>query len=415
MTVLHAGGKFDSDSYAVSGGLHGVGVSVVNALSSAIDVEIHTEGYVWRQHYARSVPGPLRKGETTRRTGSSVTFWADPDIFETTVYNLETIRRRLQEMAFLNKGLTIMLRDERNGGNHDAEEPDAEGYVAKVREYVFQLPGWVGRLRRAPEQEQGPHPQEAGVVLRRGPRARRRGRDAVELRLHRVGLHVREHDQHPRGRHARGGVPLGADLDGEPLRARQEAAQGQGPGTVRRRHPRGAGRDRVGQGQGAPVRGPDQDQAGQHRGQVVRAAHLQRVAGRLVRAQPHRGAHDRQQVGAVRAGPGGRAQGPRAGPPQERGRPRRAAGQAGRLPQQRPGALRGLHRGGRLRGRLGEVRPRLDVPGDPADPRQDHQRREGADRPRPQEHRGPVDHHGAGHRHPRRVRPAASCAITRSC
>jgi DNA gyrase subunit B len=141
MTVLHAGGKFDSDSYAVSGGLHGVGVSVVNALSSAIDVEIHTEGHVWRQHYARSVPGPLRKGETTKRTGSSVTFWADPDIFETTTYNLETIRRRLQEMAFLNKGLTIMLRDERNGGNHDAEEPDAEGYVAKVREHVFHYPG----------------------------------------------------------------------------------------------------------------------------------------------------------------------------------------------------------------------------------------------------------------------------------
>jgi DNA gyrase subunit B len=141
MTVLHAGGKFDSDSYAVSGGLHGVGVSVVNALSSAVDVEIHTEGHVWRQHYARSVPGPLRKGEATRRTGSTVTFWADPDIFETTVYNLETIRRRLQEMAFLNKGLTIVLRDERNGDGHDAEEPDAEGYVAKVREHVFHYPG----------------------------------------------------------------------------------------------------------------------------------------------------------------------------------------------------------------------------------------------------------------------------------
>ena len=141
MTVLHAGGKFDSDSYAVSGGLHGVGVSVVNALSSAVDVEIHTEGHVWRQHYARSVPGPLRKGEATKRTGSSVTFWADPDIFETTTYNLETIRRRLQEMAFLNKGLTIMLRDERNGDSHDAEEPDAEGYVAKVREHVFHYPG----------------------------------------------------------------------------------------------------------------------------------------------------------------------------------------------------------------------------------------------------------------------------------
>jgi DNA gyrase subunit B len=141
LTMLHAGGKFDSDSYAVSGGLHGVGVSVVNALSTALDVEIHTDGFVWRQHYARSVPGPLRKGEATTKTGSTVTYWADPDIFESTTYNIETIRRRLQEMAFLNKGLTITLRDERNGdSNHEAEEPDAEGYVAKIKEYTFCYP-----------------------------------------------------------------------------------------------------------------------------------------------------------------------------------------------------------------------------------------------------------------------------------
>jgi DNA gyrase subunit B len=140
MTVLHAGGKFDSDSYAVSGGLHGVGVSVVNALSAAIDLEIHTDGHVWRQHYTRSVPGPLRKGEPTKRTGSSVTFWPDGDIFETLDFKIETISRRLQEMAFLNKGLTIVLRDERNGDNHDAEEPDAEGFVAKVKEQTFCYP-----------------------------------------------------------------------------------------------------------------------------------------------------------------------------------------------------------------------------------------------------------------------------------
>jgi DNA gyrase subunit B len=140
LTMLHAGGKFDSDSYAVSGGLHGVGVSVVNALSVALDVEIHTDGFVWRQHYTRSVPGPLRKGEPTTRTGSTVTFWPDGEIFETLNFNIETIRRRLQEMAFLNKGLTIILRDERNGDNGDATEPDAEGYVAKVKEYTFCYP-----------------------------------------------------------------------------------------------------------------------------------------------------------------------------------------------------------------------------------------------------------------------------------
>ncbi|HEY4005084.1 MAG TPA: DNA topoisomerase (ATP-hydrolyzing) subunit B [Pseudonocardia sp.] len=143
MTRLHAGGKFDDKSYAVSGGLHGVGVSVVNALSVALDVEIHLDGVVWRQHYERSVPGQLRKGEATKRSGSVVTFWADADIFETTTYNIETISRRLQEMAFLNKGLTIVLRDERNGDTEhtDSEEPDAEGYVAKVKEQTFCYPG----------------------------------------------------------------------------------------------------------------------------------------------------------------------------------------------------------------------------------------------------------------------------------
>ena len=148
MTRLHAGGKFDDKSYAVSGGLHGVGVSVVNALSLALDVEIHLDGTVWRQHYNHSVPEPLRKGEATKRSGTSITFWADDKIFETTAYNIETISRRLQEMAFLNKGLTITLRDERIEHAADGteiaagdEEPDAEGYVAKVRDRTFCYPG----------------------------------------------------------------------------------------------------------------------------------------------------------------------------------------------------------------------------------------------------------------------------------
>ncbi|WP_433505055.1 DNA topoisomerase (ATP-hydrolyzing) subunit B [Pseudonocardia halophobica] len=141
LTVLHAGGKFDGKSYAVSGGLHGVGVSVVNALSSRLDVEINVGGHVWTQRYDHSVPGVLHKGEATKRTGTSITFWADPTIFETTTYNLETIQRRLQEMAFLNKGLTIVLRDERNGESEEAEEPDAEGFVAKVKEQTFHYPG----------------------------------------------------------------------------------------------------------------------------------------------------------------------------------------------------------------------------------------------------------------------------------
>ncbi|HWH01834.1 MAG TPA: DNA topoisomerase (ATP-hydrolyzing) subunit B [Pilimelia sp.] len=113
LTVLHAGGKFDGKAYAVSGGLHGVGVSVVNALSSRMQVEIHKSGHVWRQQYHNSKPTPLEKGEPTTLTGSTVAFWPDPKVFETTEFNFETIYRRLQEMAFLNRGLTIHLRDER--------------------------------------------------------------------------------------------------------------------------------------------------------------------------------------------------------------------------------------------------------------------------------------------------------------
>ncbi|MFM8600085.1 MAG: DNA topoisomerase (ATP-hydrolyzing) subunit B [Mycobacterium sp.] len=113
MTVLHAGGKFESDAYQVSGGLHGVGVSVVNALSTRVEVDINRDGYEWFQSYDRSVPQTLKQGNATKKTGTTVRFWADPDVFETTNYDFETVARRLQEMAFLNKGLTINLTDER--------------------------------------------------------------------------------------------------------------------------------------------------------------------------------------------------------------------------------------------------------------------------------------------------------------
>jgi DNA gyrase subunit B len=114
LTVLHAGGKFDSKSYAVSGGLHGVGAAVVNALSQRLTVDVKTEGHHWRQSYVRGVPeAPLAKGEPTAETGTTTTFWADEDIFETTTWSFETLSRRFQEMAFLNKGLTMVLRDER--------------------------------------------------------------------------------------------------------------------------------------------------------------------------------------------------------------------------------------------------------------------------------------------------------------
>jgi len=116
LTVLHAGGKFGGGGYAVSGGLHGVGVSVVNALSHRLQVEVKRDGYVYRMGFVDGVPtGELVKGEAVEGTGTTVTFWANDDIFETTDYNFETLRTRFQQMAFLNKGLRISLTDERSG------------------------------------------------------------------------------------------------------------------------------------------------------------------------------------------------------------------------------------------------------------------------------------------------------------
>ncbi len=138
LTILHAGGKFDSDSYAVSGGLHGVGISVVNALSSRLEVEIKREGFVWRQPYVDQKPAaPLAKGEPSKETGTTVTFWPDDKIFETVEFSFETIIRRLQEMAFLNKGLTIIVCDER-GGDHEPRQVDYH-YAGGIADFVKHL------------------------------------------------------------------------------------------------------------------------------------------------------------------------------------------------------------------------------------------------------------------------------------
>lgn len=114
LTILHAGGKFGGGGYSVSGGLHGVGVSVVNALSQELDVEIRRDGNIWRQTYADGVPqAPLEMGETVEGTGTSITFWPSTVTFETVEFDYETLRARFQQMAFLNKGLSLTLTDER--------------------------------------------------------------------------------------------------------------------------------------------------------------------------------------------------------------------------------------------------------------------------------------------------------------
>src|SRR5471030_672193 len=137
MTKLHAGGKFDNKSYKVSGGLHGVGVSCVNALSEKLELEIWRDGYTWTQEYACGAPkAPLQKaGKAGRKTGTRVTFKPDTTIMEATVFNYDTLAQRLRELAFLNKGLKITLTDERV----DPEKVTEFMYSGGISEFIKHL------------------------------------------------------------------------------------------------------------------------------------------------------------------------------------------------------------------------------------------------------------------------------------
>jgi DNA gyrase subunit B len=153
LTTLHAGGKFGGDSYAVSGGLHGVGVSVVNALSVRLEEEVRRDGYVWSQSYERGAPvTDLIRGEATDETGTITTFWPDQMIFETTEWDFETLSRRLQETAFLNRGLRISLADERpqaiSEDDEDADPTTTRSLVGKARTVVYEYPGGIADFVR---------------------------------------------------------------------------------------------------------------------------------------------------------------------------------------------------------------------------------------------------------------------------
>ncbi len=146
LTVLHAGGKFDNNSYKVSGGLHGVGVSCVNALSKWLEVEVKRDGVVWFLAFDRGAArGKIEQRGRTRSTGTKVTFLPDSDIFEDTVYNAETLLGRLRELAFLNKGIKIVFEDERND-----DEPVVMQYKGGIVEYVKYLNRAKEPLHRAP-------------------------------------------------------------------------------------------------------------------------------------------------------------------------------------------------------------------------------------------------------------------------
>jgi DNA gyrase subunit B len=147
LTVLHAGGKFGGGGYAISGGLHGVGVSVVNALSEKLDVEVRREGHVWTQSYERGKRlGALKKGKATSKTGTRVRFWPDPEVFvETLEFKRETLAERLHELAFLNKGVEIKLVDERESPKSE-ESFKANGGLVDFVKYLSQGKDTVDRV-----------------------------------------------------------------------------------------------------------------------------------------------------------------------------------------------------------------------------------------------------------------------------
>ena len=159
MTKLHAGGKFGGGGYAVSGGLHGVGISVVNALSTRVDIEVRRQGFHWTQTYIDQRPtAPLKKGRAMdegESTGTSVTFWADPQIFDATEYDFETLRARFQQMAFLNKGLKISLTDLRTVDEavdevaSEDNNPSENGHRTVTYQYVNGIKDYVDYLVKA--------------------------------------------------------------------------------------------------------------------------------------------------------------------------------------------------------------------------------------------------------------------------
>lgn len=162
LTTLHAGGKFEGKGYAVSGGLHGVGVSVVNALSKRLEVEVLRDGHEWRQSYERGKPTTkLVKGKATKKAGTTVTFWPDPEIFEDLEFKTDVLAQRLKELAYLTKGVTIVLRDER-------EDPPAEEtfrFTGGIADFVKALNTGRETLNRVVYFEAGEEGRELEVAM----------------------------------------------------------------------------------------------------------------------------------------------------------------------------------------------------------------------------------------------------------
>ncbi len=295
LTVLHAGGKFgDGGGYKVSGGLHGVGLSVVNALSEQLDAEIKRDGYVWRQSFRRGVPlGPMEQGEATKETGTTITFLPDDEVFETLEIDYKTIEERLRDTAFLTRGLKITIIDERGEG-HRAE---------------FQYDGGIVDFVAFLNQNKDPIQKKIISIEGEGEEG------AVEVAMQwnssyqeSVFSFANNINTIEGGSHLSGFRSALTERD-QPLRAGEGRAQGEGRRAVGRGRARGPDRGRLGEAHRSAVRGPDQDQARQPRDGRVRPVDRQRQAPGVLRGEPAGCPRGDPQGGAGGAGPRGRPQG----------------------------------------------------------------------------------------------------------
>ena len=389
LTKLHAGGKFGGDGYKVSGGLHGVGVSVVNALSEWLVADVHRDGKAYRQEFCRGEPTTeLTEVGTATDTGTTISFLPDAEIFEEIEWSRDTLVQRLRETSFLTKGLRIVLTDEREGETRD--EFYAEG---GIRDFVAYVNGAKDPVHKHVVYFEGE--QEGGAV----EVAMQWNSSYVEsvfsfannINTHEGGAHLTGFKSaltSTLNRYAREKGLLKEkedNLEGEDVREGLAAII-----SVKLREPQFEGQTKTKLGN-PWVEGLVK--------QTVNAE-ARRVPG----GEPAgREADHHQGRGRAERAPG-RPQGARADAAQVGAGRQLAAGEVRRLPDPRSRVRGALPRRGQLRRRLGRRRAQPALPGDPAAARQDHQRREEPHREGALEHRDPGDHHGHRHRDRRRVR-----------
>ena len=399
MTKLHAGGKFESNAYKVSGGLHGVGVTCVNALSEWLKVEVYRDGKVYAQRYERGHPtGKVSAIGETQKRGTRVTFQPDFPLFEAKEFSFETLSGRLRELAFLNAGLKITVEDERSGKKHEFLFKDGirefVAYLNKSRQTLFDPPITL-------HQEMPTENGEASVDIAL------QWNDGYDEKVFAFANNIHNHEG---GTHLIGfkaALTRTLNAYGDKNNLFKDLKEEMPSGDDMREGLAAVISIRL---PGAAFEGQTKTQLSNTEAKSIVETMVNDRLGAWLEENPAAGqARDGQ---GRRGGPGPhrRPQGARDGAAQGRARRRFTAGKARRLPVEGPRRERDLHRRGRQRRRLGQAGARPSHPGHPPAARQDPERREGPLRQDALLGGDRHHHHRAGHRH----RPGASSTPTRS-